>query len=86
MTKISSSGLWVPVHHEEWDQDAPVDHTNRITTLGKEPEFGIVSFEGPTLPWTIGQYEVSHSRIIIMPYQLIFEQRSVTITMASIMC
>lgn len=60
VTKISSIGLWVPVHGEEWDQDAPVDETSRITTLGKEPELGVVSFEGSTLPWTIGQYEVRY--------------------------
>lgn len=60
VTKISSVGLWVPVHGEEWDQDTPIDETSRITTLGKEPELGVVSFEGSTLPWTIGQYEVRY--------------------------
>ncbi|KAG2117721.1 phospholipid methyltransferase-domain-containing protein [Suillus clintonianus] len=60
VTKISSVGLWVPVHDEEWNQDTPVDDTNCVTTRGKEPELGTVSFEGSTLPWTIGQYEVRY--------------------------
>ncbi|KIK41161.1 hypothetical protein CY34DRAFT_224284 [Suillus luteus UH-Slu-Lm8-n1] len=60
VTKISSVGLWVPVHDEEWDQDEPVEDTSRIAPLGKKPEVGTVSFEGSTLPWTIGQYEVRY--------------------------
>jgi hypothetical protein len=86
VTKISSVGLWVPIYGEEWDQDAPVNETSRITTLGKEPELGIVSFEGSTLPWTIGQYEVSHSLHCHYAISTYIEQRSVIITMASTMC
>ena len=51
--------MWVPVHNEEWDQDVPLDDTGRIiTTRSKEPEHGSVVFEGSTLPWTTGLYEV----------------------------
>jgi len=52
--------MWLPVHvhDEEWDQDG-FDDTSRITIRGKEPELGSVSFEGSTLSWTIGVYEVA---------------------------
>ena len=51
--------MWVPVHSEEWDQDVPLDNTGRIiTTRSKEPELGFVAFEGSTLLWTMGLYEV----------------------------
>lgn len=85
MTKISSVGLWVPVHDEEWDQDEPVEDTSRIAPLGKKPEVGTVSFESSTLPWTIGQYEVSHSLYHHYAISTYIEHRSVTITMASTM-
>ncbi|OAX36929.1 hypothetical protein K503DRAFT_268559 [Rhizopogon vinicolor AM-OR11-026] len=60
VTKISSFGMWIPVHNEEWDEDLPLDDISRITTRSKEPELGSVSFEGSTLPWTIGIYEVRY--------------------------
>jgi len=51
--------MWVSVHNEEWDQDDPLDDTGRIiATQSKEPELGSVAFEGSTLPWTTGLYEV----------------------------
>jgi phosphatidylethanolamine N-methyltransferase len=86
VTKISSVGLWVPVHDEEWDQDVPVDDTSRITPLGKKPELGVVTFEGSTLPWTIGQYEVSHGLHHHYAISTCIGHRFVTITMASTMC
>ncbi|OJA13194.1 hypothetical protein AZE42_05597 [Rhizopogon vesiculosus] len=60
VTKISSFGMWIPVHNEEWDEDLPLDDISRTTTRSKEPELGSVSFEGSTLPWTIGIYEVRY--------------------------
>ncbi|OAX37248.1 hypothetical protein K503DRAFT_245503 [Rhizopogon vinicolor AM-OR11-026] len=60
VTKISSFGMWIPVHDEEWDEDLPLDDISRITTRSKEPELGSVSFEGSALPWTIGIYEVRY--------------------------
>jgi len=50
--------MWAPVRNKEWDEDEPLDDTGRITTRNKEPELGSISFEGSTLPWTIGHYEV----------------------------
>ncbi|KAG1732651.1 phospholipid methyltransferase-domain-containing protein [Suillus paluster] len=60
VTKTSSFGMWVPVHDEEWNEDVPLDDTSRLTTRGKEPELGSVSFESSTLPWTVGLYEVRY--------------------------
>ena len=58
ITEIAAFGLWAPVRNEEWDGDAPLDNTH-VTLEG--PQTGTVIFQGPTLPWTIGQYEVSLS-------------------------
>ena len=58
VTKISSLGLWVPVHNEEWDGDLPLnlDQPKRTHQL---PEEGEVVFQGGKLPWRTGKYEVS---------------------------
>ena len=56
--EIVASGLWAPVHNEEWDGDAPLNNTH-VTLEG--PQTGTVIFQGLTLPWIIGQYEVSLS-------------------------
>ncbi|KAF8550645.1 hypothetical protein OG21DRAFT_1419342 [Imleria badia] len=57
ITQIATFGLWVPVHNEEWDGNAPVDNTH-VTSKG--PQIGTVVFQGSTLPWTIGRYEVRY--------------------------
>ncbi|KAG9308709.1 phospholipid methyltransferase-domain-containing protein [Chiua virens] len=59
ITQIASSGLWVPVHNEEWDGDVPLDNTS-ATSRGPDAQTGTVFFQGPTLPWTIGRYEVRY--------------------------
>ncbi|KIJ61193.1 hypothetical protein HYDPIDRAFT_183320 [Hydnomerulius pinastri MD-312] len=59
VTKTSSSGMWIPVHDEEWDGDVPLG-TPRLPSRGLEPETGSVLFEGSTLPWTVGRYEVRY--------------------------
>ncbi|KAF8438448.1 phospholipid methyltransferase-domain-containing protein [Boletus edulis BED1] len=56
ITKISSFGLWLPVHNEEWDDDVPIDDTH----VSKGPQTGTIVFQGSTLPWKIGRYEVRY--------------------------
>ncbi|KAF7795113.1 hypothetical protein EIP86_006259 [Pleurotus ostreatoroseus] len=59
VTKISSLGLWVPVHNEEWDGDLPLnlDQPKRTHQL---PEEGEVVFQGGKLPWRTGKYEIRY--------------------------
>jgi phosphatidylethanolamine N-methyltransferase len=59
MTKTSSLGLWVPVHDEEWDGDVPRPLTDRHND--EETECGEIAFKNSTLPWQVGEYEVSRS-------------------------
>jgi len=59
ITKVSSFGLWVPVHDEEWDGDVPVGNA-RVTPRSTEAQTGTVAFQGSTLPWTVGRYEVRY--------------------------
>ncbi|KAG8215187.1 phospholipid methyltransferase-domain-containing protein [Butyriboletus roseoflavus] len=59
ITKISSFGLWVPVHNEEWDGDVPVHNTN-VSSRSPEAQAGTVVFKCSTLPWIIGRYEVRY--------------------------
>lgn len=59
-TKTSSMGMWVPVHSEEWDGDIPLS-SDRSNYGGIEPETGSVIFQGDTLPWSVGNYEVRYS-------------------------
>ncbi|KAH0833927.1 phospholipid methyltransferase-domain-containing protein [Lanmaoa asiatica] len=59
ITKISSFGMWIPVHNEEWDGDVPLDHTY-VTSRSPEAQTGTIVFQGSTLPWTTGRYEVRY--------------------------
>jgi phosphatidylethanolamine N-methyltransferase len=58
ITKILSFGRWVPAHtDEEWNDSVSLDNT--LATSGcPEAEIGTVVFQGSTLPWTVGRYEV----------------------------
>ena len=67
VTRISSLGMWVPVHDEEWDGDIPIGENSQTRTLtGREgtgasdEECGMVVFKGDTLPWTVGRYEMRY--------------------------
>ncbi|PFH50210.1 hypothetical protein AMATHDRAFT_4210 [Amanita thiersii Skay4041] len=59
ITKVSSLGMWLPVHNEEWDGDIPL---RLDTPFGptKDSDCGEVTFMGDTLPWIAGQYEVRY--------------------------
>jgi phosphatidylethanolamine N-methyltransferase len=59
VTNISSRGLWVPVHDEEWDGDVPsgIDGT-KMSSSSHEIDSGVVTFKGDTLPLAVGTYEV----------------------------
>jgi phosphatidylethanolamine N-methyltransferase len=70
VTKVSSLGMWLPVHGEEWDGDVhgeewdgdiPLD-LDRPPSPHRDSESGIVTFKGNTLPWLVGKYEVCSSR------------------------
>jgi phosphatidylethanolamine N-methyltransferase len=58
VTMVSSMGMWVPVHDEEWDGDVPLC-LDRPVTPTRDSESGVVTFKGDTLPWLAGHYEVS---------------------------
>ena len=67
VTRVSSLGMWVPVHDEEWDGDIPIGENSQTRTLtGREgtgtsdEECGVVVFKGDTLPWTVGRYEMRY--------------------------
>ena len=49
--------MWLPVHDDEWDGDVPVDNAH-VTPRSTEAQTGTVVFQGSTLPWTVGRYEV----------------------------
>ncbi|KNZ76631.1 Phosphatidylethanolamine N-methyltransferase [Termitomyces sp. J132] len=56
-TKTSSLGMWAPVHVEEWEGDLFLGIKSVKTP--KETS-GIVTFQGDTLPWLVGKYEVRY--------------------------
>ncbi len=57
VTKVSSLGMWVPVHDEEWDGDIPLDlHRPNRPDVDSEGE---VVFQADKLPWQCGTYEVN---------------------------
>ena len=58
VTKTSSMGMWLPVHNEEWDGDVPLGY-ERAPGVHSDAHKGTVTFKGNTLPWIVGQYEVS---------------------------
>lgn len=57
VTKVSSLGMWLPVHDEEWDGDIPLG-LDRPPSPQRDSENGEVTFRGNTLPWLVGNYEV----------------------------
>ncbi|KAM6490993.1 phosphatidylethanolamine N-methyltransferase [Amanita muscaria] len=59
VTKISSLGMWLPVHDEEWDGDIPLGMERLDGPLG-DSDGGILTFKGDKLPWLTGQYEVRY--------------------------
>ncbi|KAG6333073.1 hypothetical protein ID866_6015 [Astraeus odoratus] len=59
VTKTSTFGKWLPVYDEEWDGDVPLN-TSRASPKCLDPDTGTLTFQGHTLPWTIGQYEVRY--------------------------
>lgn len=56
---MSSLGMWVPVHDEEWDGDIPLGVGRPGPSGSKDSQEGMVVFRGGTLPWKSGKYEVS---------------------------
>lgn len=56
VTKVSSMGMWVPVHKDEWDGEIPLD----IGTPTLDSQFGEVVFRGGSLPWKTGSYEIRY--------------------------
>ncbi|KAJ3557362.1 hypothetical protein NP233_g11762 [Leucocoprinus birnbaumii] len=59
VTKISSLGMWLPVHGEEWDGDVPLG-LDRPPSPHRDSDSGYVTFKGNTLPWLVGKYEVRY--------------------------
>ncbi|KAF5353374.1 hypothetical protein D9756_008040 [Leucocoprinus leucothites] len=59
VTKVSSLGMWLPVHGEEWDGDVPLG-LDRPPSPHRDSESGFVTFKGNTLPWLVGRYEVRY--------------------------
>ncbi|KAF8339261.1 phosphatidylethanolamine N-methyltransferase [Amanita rubescens] len=59
VTKVSSLGMWLPVHSEEWDGNIPLG-SDRPSGLPEDPESGVITFRGDMLPWLAGQYEVRY--------------------------
>ncbi|KAI6103019.1 phospholipid methyltransferase-domain-containing protein [Pisolithus sp. B1] len=59
VTRTSTFGKWLPVHDEEWDGDVPLSN-HRVSPKSLEPETGTLTFQGSTLPWNVGQYEVRY--------------------------
>ncbi|PSR73031.1 hypothetical protein PHLCEN_2v11135 [Hermanssonia centrifuga] len=58
VTKVSSLGMWVPVHDEEWDGDIPLDlHRPNRPDVDSEGE---VIFQADKLPWQCGTYEIRY--------------------------
>lgn len=61
ITKTTSSGMWQPVHDDEWDGDTPLG-LDRPPTPGKDSQ-GEVTFKGGALPWVTGRYEVRENAL-----------------------
>ncbi|THH03995.1 hypothetical protein EW145_g5845 [Phellinidium pouzarii] len=58
-TSTSSLGMWVPVHHDEWDGDVPIGLQDK-KFISADPETGKVVFKGEALPWQTGIYEARY--------------------------
>ena len=58
ITKVSSLGLWVPVHDEEWDGDVALEVAREVPQVRRSRGQGEIVFKGDTLPWQVGKYEV----------------------------
>jgi phosphatidylethanolamine N-methyltransferase len=59
VTKVSSLGMWAPVHDEEWDGDIPVG-MHRPANEHSSSDSGIVVLKGELIPWTAGKYEIRY--------------------------
>ncbi len=57
MTDVSSQGRWVPVHDAEWDGDIALPLSEHPEE--ERAECGELVFRGFTLPFEVGEYEVS---------------------------
>ncbi|EUC54442.1 phosphatidylethanolamine N-methyltransferase [Rhizoctonia solani AG-3 Rhs1AP] len=55
VTKANSQGMWVPVHDDQWDGDAPISHDKRSL-----PDSGEAVFQKDQLPWQVGKYELRY--------------------------
>ena len=67
MTKVSSMGMWVPVHRDEWDSETSLE----AGTPAMDSEPGEVAFGGGALPWKTGIYEVRRFYVnFFFPIQL----------------
>ncbi|CAE7101422.1 unnamed protein product [Rhizoctonia solani] len=58
VTKINSQGMWIPIHDDQWDGDAPISHDKHAL-----PDSGEVVFQKDQLPWQLryhhdGKYNV----------------------------
>jgi phosphatidylethanolamine N-methyltransferase len=51
-------GKWVPIHSDEYDGELPVE-TGREHEV-KNGDGGVVVFNGDSLPWAAGQYELRY--------------------------
>jgi len=51
-------GKWVPIHSDEYDGELPVE-TGREHDL-KNGDGGVVVFNGDSLPWASGKYELRY--------------------------
>ncbi|KAI0000764.1 phosphatidylethanolamine N-methyltransferase [Russula compacta] len=67
VTRVSSLGMWVPVHDEEWDGNVPIGEDSQTSTPGdrevsgaNDEDCGTVVFKGDSLPWRVGQYEMRY--------------------------
>lgn len=50
--------MWLSVNDGEWDGDVPLG-LDRPSGSPGDPESGVVTFRGDTLPWLAGEYEAS---------------------------
>ncbi|GJE88973.1 phosphatidylethanolamine N-methyltransferase [Phanerochaete sordida] len=60
VTKVSSLGMWVPVHNEEWDGDIPLGSGTPAPSGSGEYQEGEVVFRANQLPWKTGMYEIRY--------------------------
>ncbi|KAF9646144.1 hypothetical protein BDM02DRAFT_3181049 [Thelephora ganbajun] len=56
VTEVSSMGMWVPVHRDEWDGETPLEIG--ISTMNSKS--GEVAFRDGRLPWKTGTYEIRY--------------------------